>query len=1042
MNLVKIYMSLILGLLVLGVGFCQSVQNDWEDEKITQLNTEYPHASLYYDASSKDVTSLNGVWNFAWYKDVSEVPKNAKPTSWDKIEVPGTWQMQGYGQPIYTNIVYPFEKNPPFISGDNGNSVGIYKKDFFVEKINDKATYLRFESVSSAFYLWVNDQKVGYSQDSWSPTEFDISKFIKKGKNSLRMQVIRWCDGSYLEDQDGWRMSGIFRDVFLIQKPKVHLRDYFVTTPFTKNGAIINIGVQLQNEGKQNLKNYKIKLELFSSKGEKIFEEKTNAINKLKISKEVINPELWSHEAPNLYKLSISLLKSNKKIDEIHSKIGFREVSISAKNELLLNGKPIIIKGVNVVEHDPIHGKYIPRERIEKTVKLLKQNNFNTVRTAHYPASPYFYKLCDAYGLLVIDEANVESHGMKYGAESLAKDPSWEKAHVERIEAMIERDKNHPCVIMWSFGNEAGNGVNMAAMNKRAKQIDPSRYTHYHAYEAPLSYDIFGGGIWKGGKKHKFGRYHSVEDLEHIGKMKLKKPFLVNEYAHSMGNSIGNLQEYVKVFEKYPSLIGGCIWDWSDQGITRHVDGAYGHEIEDVEKAHQECLQPESDYYWAYGGDFGDTPNDGNFCMNGVMMSDLSSSPKTVEVKKVYQNIKFTRVEGDFSKVKIENKYLTTNLSEYAISWSLLKDGKEIRRGMINAVLKGSDERVFTLSNWKEFEDMKSEYILQFSAKTIQDELWAMSGHLVAWEEFVLQEYNFDSTIGEIKDCTELKNKNNVVSMITFEGGSLLFDKEIGEITKVTVGDEVVIDGNCSLAFSRANIDNDKRFELKKAWDKMDFHGFVSKVIAVSVNKSKKTTVIEVHKTHQSPKNSNGLVSVEKIAVFGNGVIEIQTKVDRIGTFTPFTYPRIGYEIKLNKNIVESTWYGKGPGSSYKDRNTGMQMGIYTSNIDEHFVNYARPQENGNKSDVRWAKFYNYDANGFIIKGVSPLNFSFRKYTTSQLYKAEYPHQLKENSFNVLNIDFEQGALGNGSCGPIPMKKYFTDICNKEYKLRIDLRNR
>jgi len=643
---------IILGLLSIQVGYSQSENNDWENQLVTQINKEAPHSTLFYDDASNDVTSLNGIWDFAFFNDVSEVPANAKPTSWDQIQVPGTWQMQGYGKPIYTNITYPFDKNPPFISGENGNSVGIYQTEFTIANL-DKETYLRFESVASAFYLLVNDKMVGYSQDSWSPAEFDISKYLKEGKNTVRMKVFKWCDGSYLEDQDGWRMAGIFRDVFLISKAKVHINDYFVTTPFTEDGALLNLKIAIKNSEESN-SGFSIKYALKDTrgklvvKGEKILSKKLRD-NKwdLELSEVIKNPNLWSNEEPNLYTLQIYLKKGTKTIDELTSNIGFKEIRISEKNELLLNGKPIIIKGVNVVEHDPIHGKYIPKQRIEKTLRLLKQYNFNAVRTSHYPASPYFYKLCDEYGMLVIDEANVESHGMRYGAESLAKDPTWEKAHVERMEAMVQRDKNHPSVIMWSFGNEAGNGVNMAAMQKRTKEIDTTRPTHYHSTENPVTYDVYGGGIWKGGKKQQFGRYQSVEDMEHIGKMNLKKPYLLNEYAHAMGNSVGNLQEYVDVFEKYPALIGGCIWDWSDQGITTHVDGSYGNQLKDIEKAHAECLKPESDYFWAYGGDFGDTHNDGNYCMNGVMMADLTPTPKTVEVKKASQNIAFTLIDNN-----------------------------------------------------------------------------------------------------------------------------------------------------------------------------------------------------------------------------------------------------------------------------------------------------------------------------------------------------------------------------------------------------------
>jgi len=1029
----------ILAIIIIHFGYSQSKQNDWENELVTQINKETPNATLFYDDTSDDVTSLNGTWNFAWYKDISLVPKNAKPASWDKIQVPGTWQMQGYGQPIYTNIVYPFDKNPPFIRGKNRNSVGIYERDFSIDNPKNQETYLRFESVSSAFYLWVNDQKVGYSQDSWTPAEFNISKYLKKGKNTLRMQVIRWSDGSYLEDQDGWRMSGIFRDVFLVQKPKVHLRDYFVTTPLTDTGAQFNLEIQLNKTNIQDLSRYLYSVELFDSNGNVIIEE-IDGIRNSKIEfKTVLNEvALWSNETPTLYSLVITLLKNGKVIDKIESNVGFREIKISDKQELLLNGKPIIIKGVNVIEHDPIYGKYIPKERMEKTLKLLKQNNFNTVRTAHYPASPYFYKLCDEYGMLVIDEANVESHGMKYGPASLAKQPSWEKAHVERMEAVVQRDKNHPSVIMWSFGNEAGNGINMVAMQKRTKEIDTTRPTHYHSSEAPVSYDTYGGGIWKGGKNHKFGRYQSVQDMEHIGKMNLKKPYLLNEYAHAMGNSVGNLQEYVDVFEKYPGLIGGCIWDWSDQGITKHVNGAYGNQIKDIEHAHAESLKPESDYYWAYGGDFGDSPNDGNFCMNGVMMADLTPTPKTVEVKKAYQNIAFKAFHKEIGTVEITNKFLTTNLSSYNFNWQLLENGTIIKKGAIYVTLEGLSKKVFKLHNFKMPAESNSEYSLLIEATTTTTNKWSQAGHIVAWEEFILQSPAVTlNTLNSTKQVT-FKEKGNQLVSIAFDGGELVFDKSKGEIISLTKGKKKIVDGGFSLSFVRAYIDNDKKPNLRSTWDKLDLHNLQSTVEEIKFGTINKNVIIDVKKKHQAKNHSNGFTTTERFVISQQGVIDVSLNVDYLGKGKPFTFPRIGYEIKLNKNIQNSTWYGKGPGSSYKDRNTGMKLGTYSANIDEHFVNYARPQENGNKSDVRWAKFYDAKQKGFLVKGEKALNFSFRKYTTAQLNVATHPYELKSNTFNILNVDFDHGALGNGSCGPIPMNKYFTDICNKSYKLRMD----
>ncbi|WP_430810886.1 MULTISPECIES: glycoside hydrolase family 2 TIM barrel-domain containing protein [unclassified Carboxylicivirga] len=1029
--------------------FCFPVigQNDWENEQVTQINKLAPRSTLFYNDTSDDVESLNGQWDFAWYSDVSQVPGNAIPDKWNSIEVPGAWQMQGYGKPIYTNITYPFDANPPYISGANGNPVGIYQREIAMKQFNENKVYtIRFESVSSAFYLWVNDQKVGYSQDSWSPAEFDISSYLKEGNNTIRMQVFRWCDGSYLEDQDGWRMSGIFRDVYLITKPKVHLYDYLITTPQLENGeTAIDIQVEVANRDKENVNNYTLSYVLKDAAGNVLIDaDRSVGLNNnndkwnVSIQESVKHVNQWSHESPYLYTLHLQLKRNNLEIDRISTKVGFRQIDFSDKNELLLNGKPLIIKGVNIVEHDPVYGKYIPEQRIEKTVKLLKQNNINTVRTAHYPASPYFYKLCDEYGILVIDEANVESHGMKYGANSPAKHANWEKAHVERMEAMVHRDKNHPCVIMWSFGNEAGNGVNMVAMQKRTKEIDISRPTHYHSSEEPISYDTYGGGIWKGGKKHSFGRYQSVEDMIRIGEMELDKPFLLNEYAHAMGNSVGNLPEYIDVFEKYPHIIGGCIWDWADQGITKHIDGTYGNQIKDVEEAHKACLQPESDYYWAYGGDFGDTPNDGNFCMNGIMMSDLTPTPKTIEVKKVYQNIAFKLLDSKKGFLELCNKFHVTDLSNFSFEWQLLRNGYPVNNGNMDVNLAGLEKGVFKMHNWNNIEDADAEYVLQVKAFTKNNSLWANAGHLVAWEEFVIQPAKLNLPVPQLSQKLMLKKRNEHYIDIFFQDGQLVFDKAKGEIIQLTKNEKVMIDGACAISFARAYIDNDKIKKMRSQWDAIDLLNLKIEVLSCDVRHTKTMVLIEVAKRHKAKNNHSGFHTIEKITVYSNGTVDINLEVDYFGEIKPFTLPRIGYEVQLPADITESTWYGKGPGSSYKDRNAGMQLGIYSANVDEHFVNYARPQENGNKSGIRWVEAKTKTSEGLAVKSKMPFNFSMRRYTTKELDDASHPYELKSNPFTILNIDFEHGALGNGSCGPIPMKKYFTNVDGGNFYLRLE----
>ena len=1022
-------------------------QNDWENEQVTQINKEAPTSTMYYDDNLENVELLNGKWNFSWYANPSDVPAYDKIKFENKVEVPGAWQMQGFRKPIYRNTKYPFDVNPPFVKGMYGNPVGVYERTFSVKNLENKTTYVRFESVSSAFYLWVNDQKVGYSQDSWSPAQFNITKYLKEGDNTIRLQVFRWSDGSYLEDQDGWRMSGIFRDVYLISKPEIHIRDYFVTTPLKgNNNTDFNLKIDLLNSGNATQKKYKLGYLLTDKEGkeigcseEKIAKKELSQEWDIEINKAITNVKLWSNEKPNLYNLHIYLKKKNKIVDEFYTHIGFREIKISDKKELLLNGKPIILKGVNAVEHDPIFGKYIPRNTIEKKVKLLKQNNINTVRTSHYPAEPYFYKLCDEYGILVIDEANVESHGMKYSEHSLAKKENWQKSHVERIEAMVQRDKNHPSVIMWSFGNEAGNGKTMSAMNSKTKELDTTRPTHYHFADEPSDYDVYGGGIWKYGEKHKFGRYQSVDDMIHIGKLDLDKPFLLNEYAHAMGNAVGNLQEYVDAFEKYPALIGGCIWDWSDQGITKSLNGDFGTKIKDIDKAHAACLKPTGNYFWGYGGDFDDGPNNGNFVLNGIMFPDLTPTPKTVEVKKAYQDIAFKLKNTKKGIIEIKNKYLFTDLSEFDVTWQLLENGQIIKNGIVDVNLPALQAQDFKINNWYSAFHKDKEYVLQLEAKTKQDAKWGKIGHIIAWEEFILQKVDF--TLKPISNAGKagIENDTKASVTVTFSDGNLIFDKTKGEIVKLTKDDKTLINGGFALSFARAYIDNDKAKKMRDLWNWIKLHSLETKVVKFDIVLEENNAKVTIEKELKAPNKKIGFKTIEHFVIAGNGTIDIDVKAKYTGKKTPFTLPRIGYELKLNKNLTESTWYGKGPGSSYIDRKTGMQMGIYTANVDEHFVNYPRPQENGNKADVRWVNVYDSNKNGFTVKGNQVLNFSLRRYTTTQLNQAKHPYDLKENPFTILNIDFIQGAIGNGSVGTMPMKKYFTPIKSSGYKMRIEL---
>jgi beta-galactosidase len=1018
-------------------------QNDWENENVISINKEPVRATVFYDDNDPSILALNGVWDFIWVDSPEKRPLKFDKLKWDKIDVPSSWEMQGYGTPIYTNAKYPFDKNPPLVAGINKNPVGTYRRNFSLPKEWDRnQVYIHFDGVSSAFYLWINGEKVGYSQGSRTPAEFDITPYLKEGENEVVAQVFRWSDGSYLEDQDGWRMSGIFREVYLLTKKPVSMHDFFVTTPLVnQNDAKLNVRIDLSNFTKKSAEGFNLELVLKNGKSKQVLTcEQSLGELKLGKSPHTIEAEVkqvlkWSHEHPNLYSLTINLKdKAGDLVESISTDVGFREITYS-KDGFFMNGESVILKGVNRVEHDPILGKEVSKERMEAEVRLMKRNNINCIRTAHYPAHPYLYKMCDRYGILVVDEANVESHGMRYYKDSLAKKESWQKAHVARLERMLQRDKNHASVVMWSFGNEAGNGINMEAMNVRAKELDPTRPTHYHFSNDPSNYDVYGGGLIKQGKPQTYARYQTVDDMIEIAELKPEKPYLLNEFAHAMGNGVGNLKEYMDVFEKYPVLIGGCIWDWVDQGVVKSVEGnLYGHKISDPTKANAACLDPDGDYFWAYGGDFGDAPNDGNFCLNGLVLPDLSPTPKLLEAKRVFQDISICALDVKNGTFQIHNKSSFTNCLSYLTKWKLLADGVEVAEGILPDLdIAPKAKQTVTISALAQSMTEEKEYMIRFSVTTKEDQIWAKSGYEIAWDEVILSPYEFTHVAGGAGEL----NVDTVAEKIYIKtaGREVVFNKETGRIETLRSHGKVVIEDGPKFNFWRAPIDNDKN--LARQWRKAGLDKVITHVVESNVSTKGQTVAIKVTKKHLANPKA-GFDSVETYSFYRDGKIKIDSQVTPFGKL-PITLPRIGYEMKVADEFAEFNWYGKGPGHSYCDKNQGAKTGVFSGSVESQFLNFPMPQENGNKSEVRWASLTNDDGNGLKVSGAQLFNASVSQYSVMNLTKAKHPYELKKQPFTTLNIDIEMGPIGNASCGPRPLEKYFLEPTQKNFSMLIEL---
>lgn len=1044
--------SIVLGLLML-VSFVSFAQNDWENPEVFQVGTE-PSRATYWRGGCLENQDwnmlLNGTWKFKYVHETADRPTDFYVdgfdcTSWDDIQVPGPWELQGFGKPIYTNIKYPFEKNPPFIKGlfDNGSPVGSYVRTFTLpqEWMNDKI-YIKFGGVSSAYYLWINGQKVGYAQDSFLPSEFDITPYVKAGENTVALQVFRWSDGSYIEDQDGWRLSGIMRDVYVHRAPKSHIRDFYVYSDLDKEYKDADLNVEIDLDG--DVAGMSVEVALFD--GKKKVAQFAGPVNGLQcaLSTKVLSPKKWTAETPNLYKVVMKLKDAGGKVvDELSCNTGFRKIEIDGRR-FLLNGQAVKMRGVNRVEHDPFTGKYVTKERVLEEVLLMKKNNINTIRVAHMPAVEWLCEYCDYYGIMVIDEANVESHGMGYTPESMSHDPKWEAAHVARITRLIERDKNHPCVLQWSLGNETDNGVNIAAMYLAAKKLDPTRPVHYHFANEPLCCDVLGGGLTKKNQYALSGRYASVPELQSVLKSNDHRPYLLNEFAHSMGNAMGSLKDYFDVFESSEVFAGGTVWDWVDQGIARSVENqnVYGMMIPESERAavNEKCLRPDGGYYWAYGGDFGDKPTDKNFCCNGVVQPGLGVNSKLVEMCKVFQEVEFYESDLAAGKIEVFNKFYYKDLSEYEFRWTLLENGVKVKSGKIGKFNLGPRERgtiQLPVDKWKM--DEYKEYVVVLSAHTKDAKSWCEKGHRIAWEQFILNDWPFDQVMvvatGDAPSLTETVD----AYIITAGENEINFSKSKGTIETIVKNGKVLMQEGPRLDFWRAPIDNDgtglkARYvdgkmqvdgqggRLTKWWDREGYPYMKKEVQEVSYTCEGGILTIKVKSVMKSKKPDNGFNVNEMFSIDDSGCIWLRCDIEPFGNLVEVA--RVGYEMIIPKQFDLFEWYGRGPLDAYVDRKDGACFGLYSGTVDEQFVNYIFPQENGNKYDVRWMSLTDKSGNGMKVSGFQPIEVNVRHYTTMELAEALHPYDLKMIDGTVLHVNYKMGPLGNESCGPRPLEEY------------------
>lgn len=1239
---------------------------EWNNNpEVFQVNREAPHASFIpygdvnsalkgadmmsamLDYPSPYYQSLNGQWKFNMAKNPASRPvdfyKETYDTSaWKDIKVPGNWQYQGYDFPIYTNVTYPFWGNgnstnvqPPFAPTEY-NPVGSYQRTFTVPANWDgRQTFISFQGVESAFYVWVNGEKVGYSEDSFTAKDFNITPYLKAGENKLSVEVYRWSDGSWLEDQDFLRLSGIFRDVYLFSTPSVQIRDFTVVTDLDAEykDASLNLKVDVRNLTDDTAGNHTVEAMLFDANEQPVFQEpiimdaRLNGKSDVEVTgtKKVTNPLKWSAESPNLYTLVFSLKDSSGKVIEAAgTRVGFREFEVevaddgSGKQQMKLNGKPILLKGVNRHEASPDTGRALDPDLMIKDIELMKQYNINSVRTSHYPNHPFWYDLANRYGIYVLNEVNLETHGVWNSIPT--NKPEWLENVKDRSASLVERDKNHPSVLIWSLGNESGTGSNFIAQSEYIRSLDPTRPIHYEGYNDARVTDMV---------SH---MYSPVSTVETYAKSSDPRPYILCEYAHAMGNSVGNLQEYWDVIRKYPNLQGAYIWDWVDQAVRlktpsertyltddsqsfeadytgvveasdgdvtgvlkpnsnvspsvtlpneskfnltgpltveawvkplanianspivakgdtqfslkmngnnkleffvyrngvwtaatadlpsnwlnnwHHVAGTYdgtdlklfvdgkivatraftgnisanshpltigkdaqlgrtsnmmfdkvrvynkGLTLEelndntrtpnqntvlwmDFNPANAKSEPLESIEYLGYGGDYGDSPNDGNFSANGLVTSERVVQPELLEVKQVYQDILVKDIDLSTGKIELKNEFLFTNLNEYEGTWEVKADNQVIEQGVIDESalnIPGLSTKQITLPYKMPTSKPGVEYWINISFKLKQDKLWAEKGHEIAKQQFKLPVDVENSPVLDLSKMPELTvEENDQRVTVSTEDMEIVFNKSTGTLDSFQYEGTDLIKNGPVPNFWRAPIDNDVgngHPNRTATWKNAGKNRTVNRVQVTKIGE--KTVRIDVEETLPTSTASSYKTSY---TIFANGDIKVSNEL-KPGAATLPEIPEVGNLITIPGQFEQMTWYGRGPVENYQDRNSGSDIGQYSGAVKDQFFPYIKPQETGNKTDVRWVALTNNDGAGLMAIGSPVIEANALHYAPEDLDGPKHPHELQYREDITLRLNYKQMGLGgDNSWGAKPHAPYML-LANKTYNYSYTLR--
>ena len=1033
--------------------------NAWNDVNIYEINRLYPRTNVI-PVGEEWSQCLNGDWKFNWVDSPSKAPadfykEGYDASDWKTIKVPANWELNGYGTPIYVNVDNEFRPNEPPFAPTVDNPVGCYLTEFDIpETWKDRLTFINFGAVKSAYYVWVNGQFVGYTEDAKTNAEFNLTPCVKVGKNTLAVKVYRFSNGSYFECQDFWRLSGIERDVVVYSKPTINVYDYEIHAGLDKNyqNGTFSIKVKLQSNTNKIQKNSSLIVGAYEGEETQGFPEKilftlTKALNEMNFvqaddgyyyadaemsvdSDEIGEVQPWSADSPNLYQLRISLMdKKARTIEKLTSSFGFRTSEIK-NGKLLINGQYILIKGVNRHEHDPYTGHVISRESMEHDIALMKKMNINTVRTCHYPDDPYWYELCDKYGLYVWDEANCESHAQGYGEKSLAKDPQYKEMVWQRNRNMLERDKNHPSVIMWSMGNECGNGVNFEYTYDWMKDRDKTRPVTYERAVYDRNTDVI--GLMYASPKY-------LQKFVDEGLDSLHRPFIMVEYCHAMGNSMGGLKDYWDVIEANEQLQGGCIWDWVDQSFI--VDSEKFKVDSSVAAIAPPDSQPStlnSQLFYAVGGDFGHAygvGDDDAFCANGVVSSDRRPHHHAAEVKKVYQPIKFTAKDLTWGKFEAKNWLSFTNASAFYCDYEIFSAEKSLMKGKIDLDIEPFGTQEINIERLRIYGNPGEEFFIRFSVKTNEDQPFMPAGMEIAYDEFKLDWSSapLEPLVKEIQ-----VQFNSGIGSVYNEDFSVTFDKATGAINSYIVKGQELLRGELRDCFWRAPTLNDEvdSWALPR-WKKAGLQYLTAKNTGLHFEcLDDKTVAVTAAIEYYDACDKLQIVVNKVYLIDGEGNISITNHVEPMETVTSF--PKIGMQFRMPMDYRNLTYFGKNT-ENYPDRNASGKMGLYHVDALSLFEQHVVPQDNGNHSDTRWLALTSDKSKvGLFVKMQEPFNFSIYNYDDDNLTAARRINQLNPTDFLTFNVDYKQAPIGTATCGPGVDEKYVLE--NQVYEYTVLLR--